>query len=163
LGSSGRRTKVIGVIGASSCDQEIRGIAERVGEEIARRGAVLVCGGRGGVMEAACRGAKKQGGTTVGILPGCDGALANEYVDIAIPTGVGEARNAVIINCSDGLIAVSGSYGTLSEIAFALRQGKPVVGISTWDIDPGIEKARDAQEAVDLIFGRLHFNLTERS
>jgi uncharacterized protein (TIGR00725 family) len=149
------RKKVIGVIGASACSQDAVTIAERVGEEIAGRGALLVCGGRGGVMEAACRGAKNRGGTTIGILPDSMSGTANDYVDIAIATGLGEARNSVIVNSADGLIAVSGSYGTLSEIAFALKQGKPVVGISTWDIDEKIEKAQDAAEAVNLIFERI--------
>jgi len=151
--SSGR-AKVIGVIGASSCSEELYRVAEEVGEEIARRGALVICGGRGGVMEAACRGAKRRGGTTIGVLPDRETRSANEYVDIAIATGLGEARNSLIVNSADGLIAVSGSYGTLSEIAFALKLGKPIVGISTWDVDERIEKARSASEAVNLIFER---------
>jgi uncharacterized protein (TIGR00725 family) len=152
---AGGRSKVIGVIGASSCSRDIAEIAEKVGEEIARRGALLICGGRGGVMEAACRGAKREGGTTIGILPGKKTAAANDYVDIAIATGLGEARNAVIVNSADGVVAISGSHGTLSEIAFALKLGKPIAGISTWDVDERIEKAGDAMEAVNLVFDKI--------
>ncbi len=109
-------------------------MAEEVGQRIARRGAVLVCGGRGGVMEAACRGAKAEGGTTVGILPGGDRSEANAYVDIPIATGLGEARNAIVVRTADAVIAVSGGYGTLSEIGLALKMGRPVVGLGTWEL-----------------------------
>ena len=102
---------------------------------MARAGAVLVCGGLGGAMEAACRGAKAEGGTTLGILPGTDRSAANPYVDVAVPTGLGEARNALVVRAADALIAVEGGYGTLSEIALALRAGKPVIGLGTWEID----------------------------
>lgn len=149
---SGRRAKVIGVIGGSSCNEEVYRTAEEVGERIAERGGLVICGGGGGVMEAACRGAKRKGGTTIGILPGRETRTANEYVDIAVATGLGEARNVLIVNSADGLVAVSGSYGTLSEIAFALKLGKPIVGISTWDVDERVEKAGSAAEAVNLIF-----------
>jgi len=98
-------------------------------------------------MEAACRGAKEAGGTTVGILPGHDRADANAYVDVAIATGFGEARNALVVRAADALIAVGGEYGTLSEIALALKAGKPVVGVGTWDLEP-ITKAGDAAAAV---------------
>jgi uncharacterized protein (TIGR00725 family) len=108
---------------------------------------VVVCGGLGGVMEAACRGAKDAGGTTVGILPGHGRADANPYVDVAIATGLGEARNALVVRAADALIAIGGEYGTLSEIALALKAGKPVVGIESWDLDPIVE-ARDAADAV---------------
>ena len=106
-----------------------------MGRELAARGAVLVCGGLGGVMEAACRGAKDAGGRTVGILPGTDRAAANPFVDTAIPTGLGEARNALVVRAADALISVGGGYGTLSEIALALKAGKPVVGLDSWDIE----------------------------
>jgi uncharacterized protein (TIGR00725 family) len=125
-------------------------VARSVGGRLAARGAVLVCGGLGGVMEAACRGAKEAGGTTIGILPGGDRAEANPYVDIAIPTGLGEARNALVVRAADALIAVGGGYGTLSEIAFALKAGKRVVGIGTWDIE-GVLAAAGAEEAVELV------------
>jgi hypothetical protein len=118
-----------------------------VGRALAEAGAVLVCGGLGGVMEAACRGAQEAGGTTVGILPGHDRADANPYVDVAVATGLGEARNALVVRAADALIAVGGEYGTLSEIALALKAGKPVVGIDSWDLDR-IERADDAATAV---------------
>ncbi len=124
----------VAVIGSASCSQEVAARAEAVGQEIARRGAVLVCGGRGGVMEAACRGAKAEGGTTVGILPGADRGEANRYVDIAIATGMGEARNAIVVRTADAVVAVSGGYGTLSEIGLALKIGRPVVGLGTWEL-----------------------------
>ena len=111
-------------------------MATDVGSAIGAAGAILVCGGLGGVMKAACIGAKAAGGTTVGILPGSDRGSANDYVDIAIATGLGEARNAIVVGCSDAVIAVGGEFGTLSEIALALRGGKPVVGLKTWELRP---------------------------
>jgi uncharacterized protein (TIGR00725 family) len=124
----------VAVIGSASCSEEVAARAEAVGREIARRGAVLVCGGRGGVMEAACRGAKAEGGTTVGILPGVDRDEASRYVDVAIVTGLGEARNAIVVRTADAIVAVSGGYGTLSEIGLALKMGRPVVGLDTWEL-----------------------------
>jgi uncharacterized protein (TIGR00725 family) len=124
----------VAVIGSASCSPEIAAVAEQVGRQIARQRAVLVCGGRGGVMEAACRGAKAEGGTTVGILPGTDRQDANAFVDIPIVTGLGEARNAIVVRTADAVIAVSGGYGTLSEIGLALKMGRPVVGLGTWEL-----------------------------
>ena len=124
----------LAVIGSAACSEEVAALAEAVGREIARAGAVLVCGGRGGVMEAACRGARAEGGTTVGILPGLDRREANPYVDIPIVTGLGEARNAVVVRTADAVVAVSGGFGTLSEIGLALKMGRPVVGLGTWDL-----------------------------
>ncbi|MBN2465971.1 TIGR00725 family protein [candidate division WOR-3 bacterium] len=141
--------RYIGVIGAGECDAELAELAEAVGRGIAEAGAVLVCGGMGGVMEAACHGAKAAGGTTIGILPGRDRNGANEYVDFAIATGINEARNLAIIRTADVLIAVGGSHGTLSEIGFALKAGKKVVGLRTWDIEC-IVPAATADEAVRL-------------
>jgi uncharacterized protein (TIGR00725 family) len=112
-------------------------LAEEVGRELARRGAVVVTGGLGGAMEAACRGAKAEGGTTVGILPAHDRSAANEWVDVAVPTGLGEARNALVVRAADALIAVAGEFGTLSEIALALKVGTPVVGLQTWELARG--------------------------
>ena len=135
--------------------------AERVGRTLAARRAVVVCGGRGGVMEAACRGAKEGGGTTLGILPGLDRADANPYVDVAVPTGLGEARNALVVRAADALIAVGGEWGTLSEIALAKRAGKRVVGLGTWELSraggpvDGIVAASDPEEAVELALGDL--------
>jgi uncharacterized protein (TIGR00725 family) len=122
-------------------------LAERLGALAAERGAVVVCGGLGGVMEAACRGAKRQGGTTVGILPGLDRAAANPHVDLALPSGLGEARNALVVRAADVLIAVGGGHGTLSEIALALKAGKRVIGLDTWAVD-GVEAADDPEAAV---------------
>jgi len=141
--------RYIGVIGQGESDAEMAAVAGEVGRRIAESGAVLVCGGMGGVMEAACRGAKSARGLTVGILPGSDRAGANEYVDVAVATGLNEARNLAIIRTSDVLIAVGGSYGTLSEIGFALKMGKRVIGLDTWDIN-GIVQAKTAVEAVRL-------------
>jgi len=144
----------IGVIGAGNSDDEIASIAYAVGVEIARAGAVLVCGGLGGVMEAASRGAREAGGRTVGILPGPDRSAANPSIEIAIPTDMGHARNAIVVRASDALIAVGGAYGTLSEIALALKMGKPVVGLQSWEI-PGVLSARDAADAICLILSSL--------
>src|ERR687893_679841 len=110
-------------------------MAETVGRLVAQRGAALVCGGLGGVMEAACRGARAEGGVTIGILPGLDRSAANPHVQVAIATGLGEARNALVVRAADCLIAVGGAYGTLSEIALALKAGKRVVGLNSWEIE----------------------------
>jgi uncharacterized protein (TIGR00725 family) len=124
----------VAVVGGSAAGPQPCATAEALGRELARRGAVVVCGGLGGVMEAACRGAKATGGTTVGILPGDDRDDANPFVDVAVATGMGEARNALVVRAVDVVVAVAGEFGTLSEIAFALRLGKPVVGIDTWEL-----------------------------
>jgi hypothetical protein len=135
------------VVGPGDADPQAEAAAEAVGRELARRGAVLVCGGLGGAMAAACRGAKDAGGTTVGILPGSDRSAANRHVDVALATGLGEARNALVVRVADALVAVGGGYGTLSEIALALRTGKPVAGLDTWEIE-GVVRADSAAEAV---------------
>ena len=140
----------IGVIGAGDCSDEICELAEKVGQGIAAAGAVLVCGGMGGVMEAAARGAKKQGGVTIGILPGVEKTHANPHIDFPIVTGLGEGRNLLVVRNSDVLIAFPGKFGTLSEIAFALKLGKPVIGLSTWNVSGEIIKAGGAQEAVTI-------------
>ena len=147
------------MIGSAHCAETEAALAREVGEEVARRGALLVCGGRGGVMEAACQGAKAAGGTTVGILPGNDRSEANAYVDIPVVTGLGEARNAVVVRSADAVIAISGGYGTLSEIGLALKMGRPVVGLGTWELRRDTEggepqgvvrRAASAAEAVDM-------------
>ncbi len=109
-------------------------MAEEVGSLIARRGAALICGGLSGVMEAACKGAKKEGGLTVGVIPTIDKADANPYVDVVIATGMGTARNVIIVRSADAIIAVDGSFGTLSEISHAFEQGKKVVSLGSWDM-----------------------------
>jgi uncharacterized protein (TIGR00725 family) len=138
----------VAVVGPGDASEAEAETAEAVGGELARRGAVLVCGGLGGAMEAACRGAKQAGGTTLGILPGVDRGAANRWVDLAVPTGMGEARNALVVRVADAVIAVGGGYGTLSEIALALKGGKPVVSLGSWDID-GVESAASGVEAVE--------------
>jgi uncharacterized protein (TIGR00725 family) len=126
---------VIGVIGESEfSDPSLQTLSEEVGALIARAGHLLVCGGLSGVMEAACRGAKSAGGQTVGILPGTDRREKNAFVDIAIPTGLGQARNVIIALSSDVVIAIGGGFGTLAEIGHALRLGRPVIGLRTWDV-----------------------------
>jgi uncharacterized protein (TIGR00725 family) len=125
---------IIGVIGGSSCTDEVYFFAKRVGEEIAKADAMLVCGGLSGVMEGACKGVKNENGRTIGILPGFSKLEANKYVDIPIITGMGVARNVVIVRTADVLIALEGSAGTLSEIALALNIGKPVVAVNLWQI-----------------------------
>lgn len=140
--------KIIGVIGGRRLSKALLAEAEEVGRLIARAGAIVLTGGLDGVMEAASRGARSEGGITIGILPQEDKTHANEYIVIPIATGLGIARNIIIARASDALIAVGGEYGTLSEIAFALQMGKPVVGIGTWKID-GVIEAGSAKEAVE--------------
>ncbi len=137
----------VAVVGPGDAGPEERQVAEDVGRGLAQAGAIVVCGGLDGVMAAACRGASAAQGTTVGILPGTDRASANDWVTIAIPTGLGELRNGLVVRAADALIAVGGGHGTLSEIALALRTGVPVVGIGTWDI-PGVERVSSPEEAV---------------
>lgn len=132
----------IGVIGANECTQEIYSIAEKVGSLIAEKSAVLVCGGRMGVMEAASKGAKKSNGKTIGILPGLNRNEANDYIDYPIATGIGQARNLIVVLNSDAIIAVGGEFGTLSEIALALKHGIPVVALNSWSL----EKIYDGKE-----------------
>lgn len=147
-----KRKKIIGLIGGSVCTPEIEEAAEKVGRGIAERDGILICGGLGGVMEAGCRGAKEAGGMTIGILPGTNQKDANKYVDIPIPTGIGYARNIIIVNTSDSVIAVNGKFGTLSEIAFCLQLGVPVIGLFSWEIDPSIIIANTPEQAVDIAF-----------
>lgn len=144
-------TLYIAVIGPADASEKEASIAEEVGALLAKAGCVVVTGGLGGVMEAAARGAKSEGGTTLGILPGDSRHGSNPFVDLAVPTGMGEARNALIARAADGVIAVGGGYGTLSEIALALKMGKPVVGIGTWEVSEEIKKAADGAEAVEYL------------
>jgi uncharacterized protein (TIGR00725 family) len=137
----------VAVVGSGEASPEELSMAEEVGRLVAQRGGVLVCGGLGGVMNAASRGARAQGGTTIGILPGLDRSAANPHVDVAIPTGLGEARNALVVRTADVLIAVGGAYGTLSEIALALGAGKRVIGLDTWEID-GVTPVQSAEAAL---------------
>lgn len=147
---------LISVVGGSKPNKEEYKLAEEVGECIAKAGAVLVCGGLKGCMEAACKGAKKAGGTTIGILPGSRREDANKWVDYPIVTGIGYARNKLVVKTGQVAIAVGGHYGTLSEIAFALGYEIPVIGLKTWEIlrrgrvDRGIRVARTPKEAVEM-------------
>ena len=143
--------KLIGVIGARECSQESLKMAYDVGRNIAEYGFGLVSGGMMGVMQEASRGCREAGGLSIGIIPGDDPALANPYLDIIIPTGMGILRNLLIVRSAIGLIAIDGKYGTLSEIAYALQLGKPVVGINTWDISEDIIKMNTAKDAVEEI------------
>ena len=141
---------IIGVIGAGDASQEDCNLAQVVGEEIARQKCTLLCGAMGGVMEAACRGAKSLNGTTIGILPGTSKTECNPYIDYPIVTGMAHGRNIIVVGSSDAIIAIGGSYGTLSEIAFALRLKIPIIGINTWDGSPDIKKAQTPEMAVNL-------------
>jgi len=138
----------VAVVGGGQCTHQMAALAEQVGRELARRGCIVITGGLSGVMEAACRGAKSEDGLTVGILPGLHDRDANNHVDIPIVTGLSHARNAIIVRSANAVIAINGQYGTLSEIALALTQGTPVVGLRTWDIS-GLVPAKTAKEAVD--------------
>lgn len=142
------KKSIIGVIGGHKCGVKVEQIAHNLGKNIAKMGAILVCGGLGGVMQAVCKGAKEANGLTVGILPSEDKNSANPYVDIPLATGLGDTRNTLVTGCADVIIAFAGGYGTLSEIGFALNAQKPVIGIGTWDI-PGVIKAKDVQEAIE--------------
>ncbi len=153
---------LVAVIGSARCTEQQAQLAESVGTLIAERGVVLVCGGKGGVMEAACRGANSAGGTTVGILPGNDAGEGNAYLTIAIPTGLGNARNALVARAGMAVIAIGGAYGTLSEIALALEAGRRVVGLGTWkardhaEAELGILSSKDPEEAVELALAGLN-------
>ena len=138
----------VAVVGGSQPSPVELATAEAVGHGLGEAGAVVVCGGRAGVMEAVCRGAHRAGGLTVGLLPGLDRAEANDWVAVAIPTGLGELRNGLVVRAADAVIAVGGSYGTLSEVALALRAGTPVFGLGTWAIE-GIEPLSTPPEAVE--------------
>lgn len=144
----------VSVIGAGQASEDEVAAAEEIGRLLAEAGAVLVCGGLGGVMDAAARGCEAAGGTSVGILPGDDRATGSPHLTLRIATGLGEARNAIVARAADAVIAVGGEFGTLSEIAFALKMGRPVVGLGTWSLDleglPGdpLQRATDPADAV---------------
>jgi hypothetical protein len=144
----------ISVIGAGQASDDEIAAAEEIGRMLAEAGAVLVCGGLGGVMHAAARGCEAAGGTSVGILPGDDRTPGSPHLTIRVATGLGEARNAIVARAADAVIAIGGEFGTLSEIAFALKMGKPVVGLGTWSLDleglPGdpLQRASNPADAV---------------
>lgn len=144
----------VAVIGGHICSKKMYNIAKQVGRLVARQGWVLICGGGPGIMEAACRGAKEAGGLTVGILPSFDGKEANDFLDVKLPTGLGYARNILVVRAADAIIAISGEYGTLSEIAFAFNDPKPIVGIHTWKVR-GLKQVNSAQQAFSYIKAAL--------
>ncbi|MCD6447724.1 MAG: TIGR00725 family protein [Thermoplasmata archaeon] len=146
----------VSVIGGEHCSREIYDMAMEVGRRIAEMGAVLVTGGRGGVMEAACRGAKEKRGVTIGILPSSSREEGNKYLDYAIVTGIGYARNVLVVLNGDIIIAIDGHYGTLSEIAFALEFGKPVYGLLSWEV--GIKNFNNVDELFEEIKKDIAFN-----
>ncbi len=155
------RRRLVAVCGESDPQTLLAEVAAELGRGIAERGAVLICGGLTGVMEHAARGARAAGGLTIGLLPGDDPDEANEYCDIAIATGLGHARNAVLARAADGIIALGGGLGTLSEIALALRNGRPAIGIQTWRFDrqgrtePELPLAANPKDALDWLFARM--------
>ncbi len=148
------RAPYVAVVGPGEASPQELHAAEDIGAGLAAAGAVVVTGGLGGVMEAACRGARSRRGRTIGILPGEDREAANGWVEIAIATGLGELRNGLVVRAADALVAVGGAYGTLSEVALALKLGRPVVGLGTWDVH-GIEHVSTPEEALDRIARHL--------
>ena len=141
----------IAVIGAGDCSQEIYNLAKELGHMIAQREWILICGGLGGVMEGAAKGCYKAGGMTVGILPGEERDSANPFIHLAIPTGLGEGRNLLVVKASDVVLSIAGGYGTLSEIGLALKTGKPVIGLKTWPNIDGVDYVETPQQAIDMV------------
>jgi uncharacterized protein (TIGR00725 family) len=144
------RARYVAVVGPGDASSQEIALAEEVGAGLAAAGAVVVTGGLGGVMEAACRGARSRGGRTLGILPGEDREDANGWVEIAVATGLGELRNGIVVRAADALVAVGGGHGTLSEIALALKLGRPVVGLGTWEVH-GVEHVSTPEDALDRV------------
>ena len=149
------RKKIVGFIGWHRTTREVERKAQKMGKELAKVVDVLVCGGLSGTMEAVCQGFKVGKGLTIGILPGYDKNDANPYVDIAIPTGLGLARNVLVVKCSDVVVAFPGEAGTLSEIAYCLQFGIPVVSFHSWSI-PGVIKAKNIKEAIEKVKEQLN-------
>jgi len=143
-----RRPAIAVIGGGEGTSVEVLELAHKVGAEIGAHGATLICGGRGGVMEAAARGAFERGAHTIGILPGYEHGAANPHIEFAIATGMGEARNAVVIGSADAVVALAGEGGTLSEIGFALKIGRPIVALRAWAHIDGVEHADDPESAV---------------
>ena len=151
-----KKKNIIGVIGqGSNCSKKLLSLAEEVGKEIAKKDGIVICGGLKGVMEAVCRGAKLENGMTIGVIPGTQKSDANKFIDIPIVTGLGEARNSIIIRTADVVIAVGGKYGTLSEISFSLAFNKPVIGLNTWENIEGIIYQDNPVGAVEKAFSLL--------
>ena len=144
------RKKVIGIIGGHSCNRTVEQLAQDLGEKAAKVVYFLVCGGLGGTMEAVCKGFKAGNGLTIGIIPSYNKDDANKYVDIVVPSGLGLARNVLVVKSADVIVALPGEAGTLSEIAYALQLGIPVISLQSWDI-PGVLKAETVKEAIDKV------------
>jgi uncharacterized protein (TIGR00725 family) len=157
------RPPVLSVIGAGDAPAAVCAAARELGRQIASRGAVLINGGRGGVMRAAAQGAQEAGGRTIGILPGYDRADANEFIEFVVATGMGEARNAIIIASADAVIALPGEGGTLAEIGFAKKFGRPVVALDSWPEIDGLHHATHAGEAVELALRLARAKIRTRS
>ncbi len=158
---------IVAVIGGGKCTPKTASLAEEVGQELAKHDAALICGGLGGVMKSACRGACQAGGQTIGVLPGNNPADANDYVQIPIVTGMGEMRNVIIIKSAQAVIAIDGEFGTLSEIGHALANGLPVIGLDTWELykngkpDKSVILAKDAKDAVNKALSEAQKELEE--
>lgn len=158
------RLRQVAVIGKGTTDAELAALAGQVGRGLAEAGTVMICGGRGGVMEAAARGASEAGGIVIGILPGEDPADANPHCTHVIATGIGHARNLAVVASADAVIAIGGEWGTLAEIGFARRLGRPVIGLRSWRVEPatpidgesGITPTTDPAKAVELALSRTH-------
>jgi uncharacterized protein (TIGR00725 family) len=142
--------RVVSVIGGHECTAKVEQITQNLGKKLAKVVDILVSGGLSGTMKAVCQGFQAGGGTTIGILPGYDKKSANKYVDIALPTGLGLARNVLVVKSADVVVALPGEAGTLSEIAYCLQFGIPVISLNSWDI-PGVIKVRTVDEAVDKV------------
>ena len=148
------RKKIVSVIGGHSCTKEVEQLAHNLGEKLAKVVDMLACGGLSGTMKAVCQGFRAAGGVTIGILPGYNKNDANAFVDIVIPTGMGLARNVLVVKCADVVIALPGEMGTLSEVAYCLQFGIPVISLNSWDIK-GVIKAKTVEEAINKVNGLL--------
>lgn len=144
------RKKIVSVIGGHGCNKEVEQIAQELGKKLAKVVDILVCGGLSGTMKAVCQGFKAEGGLTIGIIPSYDKNDANAYVDIVIPTGLGLARNVLVVKSADVVVALPGEAGTLSEIAYGIQFGIPVVSLNSWDIQ-GVIKVKTVDEAIDKV------------
>ena len=150
MSNSTDRKPVIAVIGAGKCSRKLCDMAADIGRYVAENGGVVLCGGLGGIMEGAARGAKEAGGTTIGIIPSENKADANQFIDYVIPTGFGQARNVLVVRAADAIVALPGKFGTLSEMAFALVSGKPIVSVQAWKLGEEILQVEDPVEAAKI-------------
>ena len=144
------RKRVVSVIGGHSCNKEVEQLAQNLGKNLAKVVDILVCGGLSGTMKAVCQGFKASGGLTIGIIPGYNKNEANEFIDIVIPTGLGLARNVLVVKSADAVVALPGEAGTLSEIAYCLQFGIPIISLKSWGI-PGVIKAKSVSRAIEII------------